>query len=64
MLKVKAGTLEFEVEGVTGRHPTARRSVFFKVTQNRNGFQATEVAGQGHTDEVKAALKAILAYIS
>ena len=64
MLKVKAGTLEFEVEGVTGRHPGAIPSVFFKVTQQRNGSQGIEVADMGHTDEVKAALKAILAYIS
>ena len=65
MLKVKiGGTLAFEVAKVTGRHPNARDTVAFKVTQQRNDFQGIEVEGNGRTDEVKAALKAILAYIS
>ena len=59
MLKVHIGTLEFQVE--THARTT---STSLKVTQRRNSFQGTEVVGGAETAETKAALKAILAYIS
>ena len=57
MLKVQIGTLEFEVA-------THRDTTSVKVTHRRNSFQETKVEGGAQTAETKAALKAILAYIS
>jgi hypothetical protein len=56
MLKVQIGTLEFEVE-------THARTTSVKVTQRVRG-EYVDVASGTQTDETKAALKAILAYIS
>ena len=57
MMTVRIGSLTFEVE-------THARTTSVKVTQMRSSWQGTEVTGGAQTDETKAALKAILAYIS
>ena len=58
MLKIQIGVLEFEVT-------TRERTTSVKVTQHKNSFKETVVGGESRaTSETKAALKAILAYIS
>ena len=72
MLKVKAGTSEFEITDANAmlrRHPGTKPCVFFKVTQTKNayhwlGSEGIEVEGQATAADMKAALKAMLAYIS
>ena len=57
MLKVQIGTLEFQIE-------THARTTSVKVTPVSQNHREVALMGGAQTDETKAALKAILAYIS
>ena len=64
MLKVQIGTLEFQVETHARTTSTSLKVTGRTKADVRTTLDGTAILGGAQTDETKAALKAILAYIS